>query len=65
MKIVKNKQYYVMKYNGDTWYNKNKIRIVSDKGDKDFLETQQYIYVAIISSPYPAAYLEDMFRNAI
>lgn len=65
MEVVKNANYYVMKYNGDTWYNKNKIRIVSDKRDKDLLETQQYICIAVISSPYPAAYLEDMFRNAI
>lgn len=63
--VVKNTQYYAMKYNGDTWYSKNKIRIVSDKRDKDFLETQQYICIAVISSSYPAAYLEDMFRNAI
>lgn len=66
--IVKNtqySQYYVMKYNGETWYNKNKVKIVADKRDKIFLETKQYVCVAILASPQPVTYLEEVFKNAI
>ncbi|MCI6827639.1 MAG: hypothetical protein MR937_10080 [Spirochaetia bacterium] len=61
--VVKNAQYYVMK--GTTWYNKNKLRVVADKRDKEFLETEQYVCIAIMSSPHPAMYLEETIRNAM
>lgn len=63
--VVKNTKYYVMRYNGETWFKKNKIRIVSDGRDKAFLETEQYVCIACMSSPYPATYLEEVIRNAL
>lgn len=50
---------------GTTWYNKNKLRVVADKRDKEFLETEQYVCIAIMSSPHPAMYLEETIRNAM
>lgn len=58
-------QYYVMKYNGDTWYDKNKVKIVADNRDRIFLETKQYICVAILASTNPVTYLEEVFKNAM
>ena len=58
-------QYYVMKYNGDTWYNKNKVKIVADNRDRIFLETKQYICVAILANTNPVTYLQEVFKNAM
>ncbi len=58
-------QYYVMKYNGGTWYNKNKVKIVADNRDRIFLETKQYVCVAILASTNPVTYLEEVFKNAM
>lgn len=58
-------QYYVMKYNGDTWYDKNKVKIVADNRDKIFLESKHYICVAILASTNPVTCLEEIFRNAM